>query len=74
MIKYALIFALSIGTFSVSAQLVDENHQLLWEISGNGLKKKSYLYGNYHTNDRRVFNLADSVYVALNNAMGFLGN
>ena len=70
MIKYALIFALSIGTFSVSAQLVDENHQLLWEISGNGLKKKSYLYGNYHTNDRRVFNLADSVYVALNNADG----
>jgi uncharacterized protein YbaP (TraB family) len=68
MIKYALIFALTLGSFSVSAQLVDENHQLLWEISGNGLKKKSYLYGNYHTNDRRVFNLADSVYYALNNA------
>lgn len=67
MIKYALILALTTGTFSVSAQLVDENHQLLWEISGNGLKKKSYLYGNYHTNDRRVFNLADSVYYALNN-------
>ena len=67
MIKTALIFALSIGTFSVSAQLVDENHQLLWEISGNGLEKNSYLYGNYHTNDRRVFNLADSVYYALNN-------
>ena len=70
MIKYALFFAISIGTFSVSAQLVDDEHQLLWEISGNGLKKKSYLYGNYHTNDRRVFNLADSVYVALNNADG----
>lgn len=67
MIKYALLFALTVGTFSVSAQLVDENHQLLWEISGNGLTKKSYLYGNYHTNDRRVFNLADSVYFALNN-------
>ena len=70
MIKYALLFALSVGTFSVSAQLVDENHQLLWEISGNGLTKKSYLYGNYHTNDRRVFNLADSVYFALNNTEG----
>lgn len=66
MIKYLLIFAIAAGTFSASAQLVDENHQLLWEISGNGLKKKSYLYGNYHTNDRRVFNLADSVYYALN--------
>ncbi len=70
MIKYALILALFIGTFSVSAQLVDENHQLLWEISGNGLEKNSYLYGNYHTNDRRVFNLADSVYYALNNTDG----
>ncbi len=70
MIKYLLIFAISAGTFSASAQLVDENHQLLWEISGNGLKKKSYLYGNYHTNDRRVFNLADSVYYALNNTDG----
>ncbi len=70
MIKYALIFALTVGTFSVSAQLVDENHQLLWEISGNGLTKKSYLYGNYHTNDRRVFNLADSVYFAMNSTEG----
>lgn len=70
MIKTALIFVFAIGTFSVSAQLVDENHQLLWEISGNGLEKNSYLYGNYHTNDRRVFNLADSVYYALNNTDG----
>lgn len=70
MIKYLLILAISAGTFSASAQLVDENHQLLWEISGNGLTKKSYLYGNYHTNDRRVFNLADSVYYALNHTDG----
>ena len=67
MIKYALIFGLSLGTLSVSAQLVDEDHQLLWEISGNGLKEKSYLYGSFHTNDRRVFNLADSVYFAMSN-------
>lgn len=66
MIKYALILALSSVTLSVSAQLVDQNHQLLWEVSGNGLKEKSYLYGSFHTNDRRVFNLADSVYFALN--------
>ncbi len=67
MIKYALICCMSLGTLSVSAQLVDEKHQLLWEISGNGLTEKSYLYGSFHTNDRRVFNLADSVYVAMSN-------
>jgi uncharacterized protein YbaP (TraB family) len=41
---------------------------LLWEISGNGLKKKSYLFGTLHSNDKRVFNLSDSVYVALQSA------
>jgi uncharacterized protein YbaP (TraB family) len=43
-------------------------NELLWEISGNGLKTKSYLYGSLHSNDKRLFKFADSVYVALNKA------
>lgn len=53
--------------FSFAQEIVVEN-QLLWEISGNGLKKKSYLYGSFHTNDKRVFKLSDSTYFALNKA------
>lgn len=52
--------------FSSFAQEVKENHLLLWEISGNGLKENSYLFGSIHSNDKRVFNFSDSTYVALN--------
>ena len=43
-------------------------NELLWEISGNGMKSKSYLFGSIHSNDKRVFYLTDSTYFALNNA------
>ncbi|MDR1877488.1 MAG: TraB/GumN family protein [Flavobacteriaceae bacterium] len=32
---------------------------LLWEISGNGLKEKSYLYGTMHVSEKIAFNLSD---------------
>jgi uncharacterized protein YbaP (TraB family) len=64
MLKYILFLFIAHSGFS---QTVDERNQLLWEISGNGLSKKSYLFGSFHTNDRRVFDLSDSTYYALNN-------
>jgi uncharacterized protein YbaP (TraB family) len=53
---------------SVKAQFTEPENELLWEISGNGLKNKSYLYGSLHSNDKRLFRFSDSVYVALNRA------
>ena len=50
------------------AQFIEPENELLWEISGNGLKTKSYLYGSLHSNDKRLFRFSDSVYVALNRA------
>jgi len=50
------------------APAIDYNNKLLWEISSKGSKQKSYLFGSYHTNDKRVFDLSDSVYFALNQA------
>ncbi len=38
---------------------------LLWEISGNGLKQKSYLFGTMHVSKKLVFNLSDSFFYAL---------
>lgn len=49
----------------VFAQTIDRNNELLWEISGNGVKGKSYLFGTLHSNDRRLFNFPDSLYYAL---------
>lgn len=61
---FAFLF---ITQFSFGQEIAHEN-QLLWEISGNGLKQKSYLYGSFHTNDKRVFKLSDSTYYAINRA------
>jgi uncharacterized protein YbaP (TraB family) len=41
---------------------------LFWEISGNGLKKPSYLFGTMHVSSKIAFNLADSFYMAIKNS------
>ena len=41
---------------------------LLWEISGNGLKKPSYLFGTMHVSDKLAFHLGDSFYTAIKSA------
>lgn len=44
---------------------------LLWEISGNGLEKPSYLFGTIHIKDKRAFNFNDSVKICLNKSDAF---
>ncbi|TNE80551.1 MAG: TraB/GumN family protein [Bacteroidetes bacterium] len=41
---------------------------LLWEISGNGLQKPSYLYGTMHVSRKLAFHLGDSFFLALQNS------
>jgi len=41
---------------------------LLWEITGKGLKKPSYLFGTMHVSSKMVFHLSDSFYIGLKNA------
>ncbi len=36
---------------------------LLWEITGNGLSKPSYLFGTMHVSSKLVFHLSDSFYL-----------
>ncbi len=38
---------------------------LLWEITGNGLKKPSYVFGTMHVSSKLAFHLSDSFYYAL---------
>ncbi len=40
---------------------------MLWEISGNGLDKPSYLYGTMHVSSKLAFHLGDSFFIALKN-------
>jgi uncharacterized protein YbaP (TraB family) len=41
---------------------------LLWEISGNGLKKTSWLFGTMHVSSKIAFHLSDSFYLGIKNA------
>ena len=55
--KHILLIAviLTAYTGTLPAQNMDEGNSLLWEISGNGLEKPSYLFGTYHTLDSTIF-------------------
>jgi uncharacterized protein YbaP (TraB family) len=52
-------------SLSLTAQQKTEKKYpaLLWEITGNGLKKPSYLFGTMHVSSKLVFHLSDSFYV-----------
>lgn len=57
--KYISLIFLFIGGFA-SAQ-----SSLLYEISGNGIKHKAYLFGTVHVQDEKAFNFNDSVFWAI---------
>lgn len=61
------ILLLISSVFSLNAQ--SKKYQgLLWEISGNGLSKPSYLYGTMHVSKKVAFHLTDTFFVAIKNA------
>ena len=39
-----------------------KDNTLFWEISGNGLQKKSYVYGTMHVNEKVSYHLSDAFY------------
>ncbi len=66
-----LLLSASFCFFLSSAQLIIKDKKypsLLWEITGKGLKKPSYLIGTMHVSSKMAFNLPDSFYIALRNA------
>lgn len=52
--------------FQLSAQ--QKYQSLLWKISGNDLKKDSYLYGTMHVSSKVAFRLDDVFYKAMANS------
>ncbi len=51
--------------FSILAYSQQKYQSLLWEITGNGLEKPSYLYGTMHVSKKVAFRLDDVFYKAL---------
>ncbi|MDX1651481.1 MAG: TraB/GumN family protein [Brumimicrobium sp.] len=68
MCKFLLFCLLLCFDQSFSQELDRSDYQLLWEISGNGLKKNSYLFGTFHNNGEKNFDFPDSLYTVLNNS------
>lgn len=66
-----IVIMLTLAAFFTRAQTNTNNYQLLWEISGKGIKQPSYLFGTIHLNDSRVFNLPDSAIIAFNSVDAF---
>lgn len=59
---------------SISTVAQEKKYQsLFWEISGNGLTKKSYMYGTMHVSDKVSFHLSDSFFEKLM-ASDFIAN
>lgn len=57
------------ASFSQSSRIKAEKYpSLLWEISGRGLARPSYLFGTMHVSSKMVFNLSDSFYLAIKRA------
>lgn len=61
-----IIFLLALPLFmSLTATAQNRQKGLLWQVTGNGLKKPSYVYGTMHVSQKIAFHLGDSFYLAL---------
>ena len=61
---FLLVLLCSTSTFG-QKKTTAKYPSLLWEITGNGLSKPSYLFGTMHVSSKMVFHLSDSFYLAL---------
>jgi uncharacterized protein YbaP (TraB family) len=60
MSKKIILIALLFVCFT---QAQEKKYQsLLWEISGNGLQKKSYVYGSMHVSEKVSYHLSDAFF------------
>lgn len=55
------------NAISQSKKATAKYPSLFWEITGNGLKKPSYLFGTMHVSSKLAFHLSDSFYYAIKN-------
>jgi uncharacterized protein YbaP (TraB family) len=65
--RFCGVVVLLLSTVTIQAQTKTYN-SLLWEITGNGLAKPSYLFGTMHISNKMVFHLSDSFYMGIRNS------
>jgi len=66
--KYSFSAFLTAQGGGASGATTKKYPALLWEITGRGLKKPSYLFGTMHVSSKLVFHLSDSFYMGIRNS------
>lgn len=69
--RLTLLLLSAFSVLVIQAQTVNKEKKypsLLWEITGNGVKKPSFLIGTMHVSSKMAFNLPDSFYLAVKSA------
>ncbi len=61
--KFKFLIFLVLATLFVNGQQAQKG--LLWKISGNGLTKPSYIYGNMHVSSKIAFHLGEEFFDAV---------
>lgn len=62
-------FFLLQSSFLMAQKRVEKKYpSLLWEITGRGMDKPSYLFGTMHVSSKLVFHLSDSFYLGIRNS------
>ncbi len=59
------LVAFCFATTKLVSQTAKPDYALLWEVSRNDLPESCYLFGTMHLRDERVFELCDSVLLAI---------
>ena len=59
-LKNFIVLALILSQFIVAQE--KKYQSLLWEVSGNGLKKNSYIYGTMHVSNKVSYHLSDAFF------------
>jgi uncharacterized protein YbaP (TraB family) len=60
-----IIFVISCAGGQSKGFETSDKFSLLWEITGNGTQKPSYLYGTIHIYDSSIFKIPQEVYTAI---------
>lgn len=69
---FAVLLSIHFTTATAQNKNTDNENSLLWEVSGNGLSKPSYIAGTFHILCSKDFEIKPKTWNALNQAENFV--
>ncbi|OCA72663.1 hypothetical protein BBH99_13150 [Chryseobacterium contaminans] len=69
---FAALLSIHFTTATAQNKNTDNENSLLWEVSGNGLSKPSYIAGTFHILCNKDFEIKPKTWTALNQAENFV--